>query len=322
MMWEHKEAGRLLTYQSVRTVVCIYCGRDMLRLPAARYEKSPRRLLAQLTVCPYCGWWNVYRAHQGEDAGIEDYEGAIGSLRELDLADVSVPLAELRSYLMRRADVLYQVHPRRFEEIVCSVFHDLGYSARATAYSADGGIDIILEESSGSSIGVQVKRYAKSRRIEAEQIRSLGGALLVNGHTRGVFITTSSFRRGARATAKRLARIGYPVELVDAERFLQALGIAQIKSFTLDDKHYASCILSRGVHLGSGVKQQFVAGENLAERPVVAQIMLTADLIDLYELAACGRERVVEEVRQARKEFAEGERSTTTPDDLMREIES
>lgn len=281
-MWEHKDAGRLLTYQSIRAAVCIYCGRDMFRGPATKYEQGPRKLFAQLTLCSCCGWWNVYRVHQGEDAGIEDYDGAIGSLRELDLSDVSVPLAELRSHLMRRADALYKVHPRRFEEIVCSVFRDLGYTARATAYSGDGGVDVILEEPSGSSIGVQVKRYAKGRRIEAEQIRSLAGALLVNGHTRGVFVTTSSFRKGARATAKRFARIGYPVELMDAECFLRALGIAQIKSFTLDDKHYASYILSPGVHLGSGVEQRFVAGEKLADRPVIAQMMLPADFIDLW----------------------------------------
>ena len=284
-MWEYKEAGRLLTYQSVGATVCMYCHRDMFRLPAERYDKGSRRLLAQLTVCPYCGWWNVYRVHQGETprtSGVEGYDGAIGSLRELDLTDVSVPLAELRSYLVRRADALYKVHPRRFEELVCSVFRDLGYSARATAYSRDGGVDVVLEESSGASIGVQVKRYAKGRRIEAEQIRSLAGALLVNEHTQGVFVTTSSFRKGARTVAKRLARIGYPIALLDAERFLQALGIAQIKSFTLDDKRYASYILSRGVHLGSGMEQQFVTGENLTDRPVVIRAMLATDFIDLY----------------------------------------
>ncbi len=249
-MWEYKEAGCLLTYQSVGATICIYCGRDMIRLPAKQYEKDPHRLLAQLTICPCCGWWNVYRVYQGEDPGFEDYEGAIGSLWEFDPADLSVPLAELRSHIVRRVDALYKVHPRRFEEIVCSVFHDLGYSARATAYSGDGGVDVILEGPSGSSIGVQVKRYAKGRRIEAEQIRSLAGALLVNGHTRGIFVTTSSFRKGAKATAKRLARIGYPVELLDAERFLQALDLAQIKSFTLDDERYASYILSEAAHLG------------------------------------------------------------------------
>jgi hypothetical protein len=49
-----------------------------------------------------------------------------------------------------------------------------------------------------------------------------------------------------------------------------------------------------------------------------------AELVDVIRrrLAERGRERVVEEVRQARKEFAEGKCSMTTPDDLMREIES
>ena len=39
-------------------------------------------------------------------------------------------------------------------------------------------------------------------------------------------------------------------------------------------------------------------------------------------LAERGRKRVVGEAQQARKEFAEGKCSVTTPDDVMREIES
>ncbi len=49
-----------------------------------------------------------------------------------------------------------------------------------------------------------------------------------------------------------------------------------------------------------------------------------AELVDVIQrrLAERGRQRVVEEVRQARKEYAEGKCSVATPDDLMREIES
>jgi len=49
-----------------------------------------------------------------------------------------------------------------------------------------------------------------------------------------------------------------------------------------------------------------------------------AELVEVIRrrLAERGRKRVVKEVRQARKEFAEGKCSPTTPDDLMREIES
>ena len=185
MMWEYKEAGRLLTYQNVGANICIYCCRDMVCLPAQKFEKGIRKLFVQLTVCPYCGWWNVYRVLQGEHPrtpAIECYDGAIGSLRELDLTDISVPRAELRSYLVRRADALCKVHPRRFEEVVCSVFRDLGHRARAPTYSRDGGVDLVLEGSAGTTVGVQVKCYAEERRFEAEQIRSLAGALLVNGH--------------------------------------------------------------------------------------------------------------------------------------------
>lgn len=64
------------------------------------------------------------------------------------------------------------VHPRVLEQIVCSIFKDLGYKARVTAYSADGGVDVILDGANDNTVGVQVKRYKQERRIEAEQIRS------------------------------------------------------------------------------------------------------------------------------------------------------
>jgi hypothetical protein len=49
-----------------------------------------------------------------------------------------------------------------------------------------------------------------------------------------------------------------------------------------------------------------------------------AELVDVIRrrLAERGRERVVEDVQQARKEFAGGKCSVSTPDDVMREIES
>jgi len=59
------------------------------------------------------------------------------------------------------------------------------------------------------------------------------------------------------------------------------------------------------------------AVENL---PDDAQAELVA--VIRHRLAERGRERIAKEVRQARKEFGEGKCSATTPDDLMREIES
>jgi restriction system protein len=191
---------------------CIYCRTKLIRFPSRQAISAHRRLIFQLSLCACCGWWSVYRVHQGEHPETPEFEcyaGAIGCLKELDLTDISIPLAEVRSYLAAKSDRLTQIHPKRFEDVVCSVFSDLGWHARVTAYSGDGGIDVILDGPSKKPIGVQVKRSGKHRRGEAEQIRALAGAMLVNGMTKGIFVTTSSFRRGARTTAAQLGSIGY-----------------------------------------------------------------------------------------------------------------
>lgn len=285
-MWEHNEAGRLLTIYSVGTTECVFCAGSMLRLPAEQLEAGVQRLIVQLSICPQCGWWSVYRIRQGEyahTAGFaESHVGTIGSLRELDLTDISAPLNEVRAYLLARRDAMFTVHPRVFEDVVCSVFSDFGWNARVTAYSGDDGIDVILDGPENDTVGVQVKRYKTGHRIEAEQIRSLAGALVVNGMTKGIFVTTSSFRRGAKRTASQLTAIGYPIDLIDADRFLEALGIAQRQSFELDNKRYMSYVLSRGVHLGTGVEKPFVPGETLSERQIVVSTLVRDELISLY----------------------------------------
>jgi hypothetical protein len=140
----------------------------------------------------------------------------------------------------------------------------------------------VLDGPEDRTVGVQVKRYHRERRIEAEQIRSFTGALVLNGYTRGVFVTTSDFRRGARRTADKSAAIGYPIELMNAEQFLEALGIAQINAFNLDGERFVRYILSTGLHVGTGVHKEFVPGEDLIKRPVVIQTFVGEELVSLY----------------------------------------
>ncbi|MGZ8869462.1 MAG: restriction endonuclease [Pyrinomonadaceae bacterium] len=284
-MWEYREASRLVTLDAVFSQECIYCRTPLMQLPSASFEKEERRLFVQLAICKLCGWWSVYRVHQNEHprtAGIvEGYSGTIGCLKQLDLKDISRPLDEVRQYLCAREDSLFDVHPRVLEDVVCSIFRDLGWDASTTAYSADGGIDVILDGSDGTTVGIQVKRYKRARRIEAEQIRSLAGAMVQGGHTKGIFVTTSTYRRGATHAAKELTSIGLPIELIDAERFLRMLGIAQQSAFELSQEKAISYVLSKGAHIGSGIHKDFVSGEDLRERPIVAQLFTKSELIEL-----------------------------------------
>ena len=147
---------------------------------------------ANVEVCPACGWWKAQYIKSWVNPGescTDFYQGG-ASLKELDVTDLTAPIAEVRDYLAARYEQRLKVHPKLFEEVVGSVFSNLGYRALVTAYSGDDGIDVILT-SGEETVGVQVKRY--KNKINVEQIRSLAGALVLKGLTRGIFVTTSTF---------------------------------------------------------------------------------------------------------------------------------
>lgn len=185
---------------------------------------------ANVEACPACGWWKAQYIKRWTNPGgsCTDVHQGGASLKELDLTNISAPIAEVRDYITARYEGRLSLHPRLFEEVVGSVFSDLGYSAVVTAYSGDDGIDVILTSGS-DTIGVQVKRY--KNKISVEQIRSLAGALVLNGLTRGIFVTTSTFEAGAHSTADRLSHAGYRIELLDAPRFYDALHLSQRKMY-------------------------------------------------------------------------------------------
>ena len=182
-------------------------------------------LVLRVAICLRCGWHSAVELKKEWASGLITYtlRGISASLQELDVADVAVPVEAVKQYLLPRYDERFDVHPRVFERVVASVFRDLGYHTVVTGYTHDGGIDIILEKN-GQRIGVQVKRYRG--KITVDPIRSLTGALVVHGLTRGVFVTTSEFTRDASALRRKLALRGYRVHFVDAGRFYAALGIA------------------------------------------------------------------------------------------------
>jgi restriction endonuclease Mrr len=57
---------------------------------------------------------------------------------------------------------------------------------------------------------VQVKRYRNA--IQVEQIRSLAGAHMAHGMTRGIFVTTSSFQSGAQPSTETMVARGWTID--------------------------------------------------------------------------------------------------------------
>lgn len=183
--------------------------------------------------CKVCGWWVLEKKVLLNSKSTQIWElilATAGVLNNFDLTDLSLPVEEIKKYLTAKYDSRFSLNPKKYEDVVASVFKNLGYSAQVTGYSSDGGIDVILNNSDDNFIGVQVKRY--KNKIKVEQIRSFIGALFINNYTNGIFVTTSDFQSGASKLAKSISDKTYSVELLNAKRFYEALKLSQVKSFS------------------------------------------------------------------------------------------
>lgn len=245
-IWDYQErleqGDKPLIVQALKVDRCLFCETRM-RVLSTRTEAWSKHSIRDLRsvrkssdyrieVCDICGWWKAQNDFGEREERVNPHVasyrcsyGGIGRLRNLDLTDISIPIQEVRDFLTVQFDRRNDLHPRRFEETVASVFRDIGYHTKITAYSGDEGIDIILDGPKRDSIGVQVKRSKNS--IEVEQIRAFTGALVLGGYTRGIFVTTSRFQSGASQTAQRASSRGIPIELMDAPRLYDALRLAQ-----------------------------------------------------------------------------------------------
>ncbi len=234
-IWAYEDTYPAPTEADVTRETCLFCESKMEYISLA----SEKVLTAEIRLCLSCGWWcrnERYRtpalAEPEDSLTLRHYysmEGACAQLRNLDLADITTPLDDVRKYLIAKYSDRFHVAPKKLEELVASVFRDYGYHAEVTAYQNDGGIDVILSKGK-EKIGVQVKRY--KNRIEAEQIRALAGALLLGGYPSGIFVTTSEFRSGAVEAAQRFTSRGIPIRLVDAKRFYDALKLKKMTNLT------------------------------------------------------------------------------------------
>jgi restriction system protein len=99
-----------------------------------------------------------------------------------------------------------------FEREVTLLFRNLGYDAKRTSYSGDGGVDIILL-GDGRRILVQCKAHRNN--ISPGVVRELYGTMMHEGATEGWVVTTSGFYAGAFAFAE-----GKPIRLITIAELL------------------------------------------------------------------------------------------------------
>ena len=109
---------------------------------------------------------------------------------------------------------IHRLKPKQFETFCAVLFGKLGFSAKTTSYTKDGGVDVIAVKD-GRTHFIQCKKYV-SRKVSLSEVRDFYGAMADAGCRRGFFVSTGFFTLDAEKFAA-----GKPIELINGERLME-----------------------------------------------------------------------------------------------------
>ena len=130
--------------------------------------------------------------------------GVIYSRDDFDPNDAYPEYSRVEQLIMEIAqdrDLIYNISPREFEEIIERVFQDEGFETTLTQQTRDGGRDIIatkFEMGKPVVFYIECKRYGRQNSVGVSIVRSLYGVQSADRINKAILVTTGHVTRGVR----------------------------------------------------------------------------------------------------------------------------
>ncbi len=126
------------------------------------------------------------------------YQEKVIILPNQEILQLSVDkiLQELR----REPQLVFDVSPRSFEELVAEIFYKNGFDVELMQQTRDGGKDIIAISSHmgiPAKYVIECKRYSPGRKVSLDIVQRLYGVRYALNASVGLVVTTSSFTKDA-----------------------------------------------------------------------------------------------------------------------------
>ncbi len=134
----------------------------------------------------------------------EDDNEIAESTQNVIITDIN---EEVKKYFKKHPEKLYDLSPRKFEELVASILEDMGLDIQLTKATRDGGTDIIASVKNALTsllILVECKRYAPENKVGVDIIRNVAGVHTLKNPAKSIIVTTSTFTKDAKEIAKEL----------------------------------------------------------------------------------------------------------------------
>lgn len=115
--------------------------------------------------------------------------------------DIKVVTRSLVDKVALRPEILQEITPRQFEELVCELFERKGYNVQLTKQTRDGGKDLIVLNNSMLGdlvIYAECKKKAPTHPVNVGLVKQLYGTVEADRVTAGIMVTNSYFSKDAR----------------------------------------------------------------------------------------------------------------------------
>jgi restriction system protein len=148
---------------------------------------------------------------------------------------VTIPLLAILKKIWEDPSRMYQIDPRKWEEIIAATYDESGIfdEVTLTPRSGDDGRDVIAVKRGFWSMRVieSVKRYRPGHVVTAGEIRDLLGALHADPQvSKGVVSTTSEFAPRIRETSQIMQYLPDRLELVDCPALVERFKLCTKKA--------------------------------------------------------------------------------------------
>ena len=125
------------------------------------------------------------------------------------ITEVSIIKESIIDEIYKNPELVYNMSPRQFEELIAELYDKLGYKVELTKTTRDGGKDIIIYSDGPTGHNmyyVECKMYKKDNKIDVELVRSFYGVVEASRATAGILVTSSSFTKDAKEFEKQVYR--------------------------------------------------------------------------------------------------------------------
>ena len=211
-----RQMGSENIYELLYEFECSKCNQDIsLSFQASEY---PIEVLS-----------NVINHSSGATTeGEPDIEYLREIYRAEDLLTFYESIPELISALKSSPDLVREISPREFEEVVAEIFRSKGFEVALTKRTRDGGKDIIAIHTDALGIKnkyfIECKRHAEDNTVGVDIVRALQGVKNTkDGPNKTIIATTSFFTSDAEKFVKNEAASKWDITLADCNDIVKWL---------------------------------------------------------------------------------------------------